>query len=442
MKRIRVTKEEPKKEFVQLATSASPSGTVDKRSIAIESKDKRREAVVTKDQLEALFRLDGLTFRIVRKYVEKMVGNGYLIQGGSNEGRQLCQEFADDVDLKSVLSVVIQDIFVTGNGTGWLELGYTKDGTDIVAVRLINPKSDIGFRKDADKNVIYDNTLRPEAINLGGKLGFPVMSWEENAIVKGNQVVWTPSNDNEDGRDRIAYFKLIDVGEDEEGLSPLEPVYKAALIRLNLEDTVGNAAFRGSAVAAYVGLEGGNPLEITDEMLNDVKDKLLQVDQDTVWAFRRDVALENFPQPEIDKFERLMYYFADMQSSGSGIGISLILQPLDRGFRGDVSVAKEEFLDSVTLYQDLLAKQVRDQLFKRLMKAKGKDPRKAPYIKFKSKDSGIALSQSRRLSTYARYKLLTPDTDLETWIRDNEGLPHKPEGSEPVVDEEETNEDE
>ncbi len=393
------------------------------RSITLRDENRRKGSTVSKGSLELLYRMDGLTFRIVQKYVEKMVGGGYVIKGGSDASRLACENLANDINLKYLLSEIVRDIFVTGNGTAWTEIGYNEDGTDILVIKMINPKSGITFVKDDKDNVLYDRNLRPVGFKLGGTLGFPKMEWYENEIKVEEEVVWTPSKPGEDGRDRIAYWKLVGVGEEEEGMSPLEPGYKASIVRLNLEDTVGNAAFRSLAVMAIVG-DKDQPLEsVTDAQLDAVKNKLRELDQDTVWAFRRNVEISKFPMPDITGYEELMYYFADLASSGSGIGISLILQPAARGYRGDIEIKQEEFMDSVKIFQQALETQIKEFLFKRLLRAKGHSTKNMPYIKLIGKESGIALSTSRRLSTYARYGILTPDPELEDWIRENEGLP-------------------
>jgi len=290
----------------------------------------------------------------------------------------------------------------------------------------LNPKSGIDFIRDDDGYVLYDDNLRPVGYQLGGDRGYPSMEWREKTITVNDEIVWRkPPNSNQDGRDRIGLFKLIDRGEGELGMSPLEPEYKAAIIRLNLEDTVGNAAFRSNALVAYVGEEGQDPNIVTDEQLDSVKNELLDVDEDTVWAFRRNVELDTFPSPDVSDFERLLYFFADMHASGAGVGVGLILQPTTRGYRGDVEIKRLELQDSIDLFKSILQHQIREIFFKRLLKAQGQSPKNAPKIVLLSRDEGIALSKARRISTLARYNLITPDPKLEEYLRKLEDLPSR-----------------
>jgi len=393
------------------------------RSLRLVGPEKRREPSVSKEQLELLYRIDGLTFRVVQKYIEKMLGAGYYLKGGSERAREICQEFCERIDIIFILGEIIRDIFVTGNGTAWTELGYTPDGRDIIEVKLINPKSGIDFIRDTQDAILYDTDLRPIGFELGGVLGYPKIKWTKDAIEEEGKIVWRPTRKEEDGRDRIAYFKLVGVGEEELGMSPLEPGYKAALTRMNLEDTVGNTAFRAASVVAYVGAKEEDPRAIPDEVINQVSKELQDIDQFSIWAFRRNVELTSFPIPRVTDFERLMYYFADLQASSTGIGLALILQPLERGYRGDIEIAREEFRESVRLFQKILSYQVKENFFKRLLKARGIPLEETPNFVLRERERGIALSTARRLSAYARYKLITPDPNLESWIREQEGLP-------------------
>lgn len=414
----------PKKEQT-LAVSGGPNRQVgaDMRTSLLKDSNKRITSTVTKENLELLYRIDGLTFRIVQKYKEKMLGKGYMIKEGTEEARKLCTKFCESVYLIRVLDQIINDIFVTGNGNAWTELGYSKDGTNILKLRTVNPKSGIDYIRSPEADILYDKNIDPIGYEMAGQYGYPTMKWTEHSISAGQEIIWRPTSETDDGRDRIAHWTLINNGENGDGISPLEPTYKACMIRMNLEDTIGNAAFRSLGLAAYVGSATEDPMTISDEQLDDVKNKLQSVDQDTVWAFRRNVQLSAFPIPDIQNYERLLYYMADLHASCAGIPIGLILEPASSATKGDIEVKESEFMDSVVDFQDILAVQVRENIFKRILKANGKPEDSAPYIKFNVKETSMALSTARRLSTYARYNLLTPSTDLEAWIREQESLP-------------------
>lgn len=424
VKKTITSEEKPPVKAQELAVSGSPTKVVDAgmRTALLKDTTKRVQSTVTKENLELLYRIDGLTFRIVQKYKEKILGYGYVLKDGTAESRKLCDAFCKNIGLSEIMDQVINDIFVTGNGNAWTELGYSKDGLSIVKLKTINPKSGMDYIRNADGDIEYDNTITPVGYQMTGSFGYPEMKWYKSHIEAENKTVWTADAD-EDGRDRIAHWTLITNGETCEGISPLEPVYKACMIRMNLEDTVGNAAFRSMSLAAYVGSENEDPMTVTDEQLDGVKNKLQSIDQDTVWAFRRNVELKDFPIPDIRNYERLLYYLADLQSSGAGIPLSLILEPADASSRGEMTDKKSELMDSVKNFQSILSLQIRENLFKRLLRTKNKPEESAPFIRFNITEPTMALSTARRLSTYARYGLLTPSIDVEQWIREQENLP-------------------
>jgi len=219
-------------------------------------------------------------------------------------------------------------------------------------------------------------------------------------------------------------FKLIGLGEDEYGLSPLAPGYKAALVRLNIEDVIGNISFRKSSIVAKLGDENQPPESVTDEQLKTIQDQLRQADSYNVFTFRRNVDIGEFPTPDIKELSTPLYYLADLYCSGLGVKLGLILQPPQGSYRGDIEIAREEFRESVVVQlRKSLEKQIRDKFFKRFLKARGYDPLNAPYIEFIPKQGRLGLEKSRRIATYARRGLIKYDPLLEKYIRELEGLP-------------------
>ncbi len=421
---IRKTIKEPPIREEHILVSGRPTSNVSiLRSQSIFDPDKRKETEVSKSQLEALYHRDPLTFRIVQKYIEEIIGSRFIIDGGGDAEREAVLALLNRVDIMYLGSEIVRDIFVTGAGNAWCELGYNKAGNNIITIRLINPKSGIDFIRDEKDDIKYEDDLKPTGYKLG-HLGFPDIEWKKNEISIRGEITWRATG-NQDGRDRIAHFKLVGIGEYELGLSPIAPGYKIALIRLNIEDVVGNAAFRSGSVVAKVGVEGEDPMTVTEEHLDQVKGELEDIDQDTIWAFRRNVDLGGFPVLDIKGMENVLYYFADLQCGGTGIKLPIILQPLQRGFRGDIEVALEEFKDgAVPIFRHTLEYQIREKIFKRLCAAKrGLDPNKAPSIRFIPRQGRIALAASRRIASYARRGLIRYDPVLEKFIRDTEGLP-------------------
>ena len=420
--RKKIIRKLPEKEIVELKQMILSGAPGEIRSRTIEEPEKRKEAPVTKDELETLYLIDGLTGRIVDKYIEKMLSGGYILKGDPEICKEI-EEWCEQIDLKYLLGEIIRDIFITGNGNAWCELGYTENGKDITTIVMINPKN-IDYLRDDQNKILYDTDLRPKGFKLGTDLSRPLIIWEKDKItIKGEEEKIIRMPPGQDGRDRIAHFKLIGLGEYELGISPIARSFKAALIRLNMEDLVGNIAFRSGAVVARVGTEEQSPDEISDEVLENTKNTLAEsLDQKTIYAFRRNIELDTFPVPKLDAYTDLLWYFAGLYSGSAGIKLPLILETR-RGYRGDIEVAQLEFLDTLKWYQERLAHQVREFFFKRLLKARGRDPKKAPKIEFLLQDPRINLSKARRLATYARRGLLRWDPELELYIRKLEGLP-------------------
>jgi len=384
----------------KLSTTRKINTLAQSRSTLLSQLEERRKSTVSKTELEALYHIDGLTFRMVNKYVDSMIGPGFYF-----EGRKYIVDIVDDwarrVRLKRRLEEIIKDIFVTGCGNAWVNLGYTEDSKDIPILRIINPKTNIDYLRDSKThNVLLDKDNLPIGFKQERSLMGHEVTWTKDKITVGGESKW--SSTTEDGRDRIAHFKLFGLGESYLGMSPLESIYRDAVIRLNLTDNIGETGFRGGAIIGYVGADDPNATPVPDKEIDKLADDLTNISHQDIFVFQRNrVKLDTMPIPDLKGREDLVYYFVDVQCAGIGIPLTLLLEP-KRAFKGEVEFKAMEFEKAVEALQEKLAEQVEDQLISRMLKARGIDPSKTPVMKFRSFQPAMRLSRSRRLGKYVK----------------------------------------
>jgi len=255
--------------------------------------EERIQTTVDKASLEKLYHIDGYTFRLVQDHVDWIVGPGYYLEGDTED--KVFLEWCNRMHLTRILKEIIKDIFVTGAGNAWVELGYSEDGKDILGLRMINPKTDMDYIRDAStKNVLLDDTGRPIGFVQNQGL-YGKVEWRKDRIVVNDKIVWTPKWNGDDGRDRIAHFTLFRLGESYLGMTPLESAYKQAIIRLNIEENVGESAFRSGGILATVGTPDKPPESIPDKWVDDVVKELENVTHKTIFGFKPNVRIDRFP---------------------------------------------------------------------------------------------------------------------------------------------------
>jgi uncharacterized coiled-coil protein SlyX len=245
------------------------------------------------------------------------------------------------------------------------------------------------------------------------------IEWRKDRIIIGQEEI--KLDKDQDGRDRISHFKLWGLGESFLGCTPLEPVYRQAVIRLNISRNAGEGAFRSEGLIITVGDENMTP---TNEQLDDVVEKFEEIETNTIFGFkyRPRVKVERLPSPELAGRDTLLYYFADAFATGMGKPLSLLMEPKQGR---DVATEQKhiEWENKIIALQDRLAEQVRDKIFYRYMKIKNIPYEKLDRVIFKTNMSTIKMAKARRIATLARRGLIRYDPELEKRLRELEDLP-------------------
>jgi len=383
--------------------------------------EERIKSTVSSSQLETLFHSDGLTFREVYDYVDFIVGPGFYFEGDPKLVR-ICDEWSDLVRLKRILEECVKDILVGGAGNAWVELGYNERGSDILALRILNPKTMDYIRDDASKNVLIDDDGEPLGYRRI-KDQINEMEWRKDRITRDGGVIWR-APPGQDGRDRIAHFKLFGIGESYLGQSPLETAYKQAIIRLNLEDNVGEGGYRSGGIVAYVGNEKfpkPSP-NIIDKIVEDLRNVTTQ----SVFGFPHFVKLDRLPSPDLSGRDELILYFASIQSIAMGIPITRHLHTTSGRLAAKVSADMNlDFEQRIASLQDRLAEQVREKLLFRMLKARRLVSKynEVPKMIFRSKAPHLLEKLVNMLSRLGRRDLVRRDPELEKRVREELGLP-------------------
>ena len=402
---------------------ASPISLQDRQAQMWSYLEERVTSTVSKEKLELLYHIDGLTFLVVNDYITYIVKPGFYFVGDNEELIDVCEEWAEDVHLLDIMEEIVRDILVTGAGNGWCELGYTEDSSDIVMLRVINPKTNIDYIRDPQtKSVLLDESFRPVGFRQEKNIFGEAVEWRKDRITKDGKVVWRPKRPDDDGRDRIAHFKLFGLGESYLGQSPLEAVYKQAIIRLNLEELIGEGSFRSGGIVAYVGESGKPP--VPDAEIDKIVNALRSVTTQTIFGFRHNVRIERFPAPDLRDTEELARYFAAVQTAGMGAPLGRYI-PEAAGNRRVLELLNMDFEFRMAALQDKLASQMREKLFYRMLKARGlvKKLSEVPKVVFRKKMPITLGERSSTISRYARRGLMTWDPELEKEMREELGLP-------------------
>ena len=371
------------------------------------AKLQERKPTIPKDKLQTLYETDPIVFRAIRKYVDA-IASDYFLEGGDEEERKKLDKWIREKGFLFKIQDAIVDIFLCADA--WWEL-IPKYSIKDLDIKPLNPKN-VDFIRDTNGNVELDENGKPKGIIQQTYL--EEIYWYKNKVeTKSGKILL--ESETEDLRERIVNLNLFKYGESFTGYTPLLPVYKSAIIRLNMSDMIGESAFRGGGLVVYI---SGKPSQQT---LDNLKKDLKNITTRNIFIFEDKIKLENIPIPDLSGRERLVYYYADEVAGGLGVPLCLMLSgaSMQAREREQMSV---DFELSIKPLQERLAYQIREKVFKKLWKIWGCKG-EVPYIKFAERTPFAKLTRSRTIATLARRRLITYDPELEMRIRQELDLP-------------------
>lgn len=353
---------------------------------------------------EILYRLDPLVWAGVNK-ITRLVASAKIYFSSGNEDDIVAMEmFIDQIRLRTILPMMIKDIFIYGYGVAEI---VRKDGK-IDHLAQIDPKS-FDYIRISGSNYIERN----EDGSIKGYV---------QKIVGQEDKIFTP--------EEVVIVRFYVLGEECLGLTPIEPVYKSAWIKLNLEEALGEAIYRhgyplyfyklGTAEAEEKGFE------VTPEKVKEAKEYLKDL------ATASELVLPWWIEPgRLDARTRiadlsgfLQYLSAEIMA---GLEVPKVYGTTTENIQANVAQESLDFEKTVKTMQEALTEQIDTQLFRQFREETKSFEYPYPRLTFTEYSEETKMFKSRRLAQYAKYNLLTADDILENDIRRLEGLtPRKP----------------
>ena len=376
---------------------------------------------IEKNKLEQMYISNPVVFNSINKIVQIMMAAGYSIIG-EDESVKVITEFLDSVgeiggeyDWDTLLETIVKHCSIYGNA--WIEKIYNKAGTRIVDLDFIDPKK-MDYARDSNQKIVLDKFNRP----VGYVQTLPMDIDVENKIEPPEGVV-LPSNSIFIPPERIIHFQLYTVGDGFDGIGLIEPIYKTAIRKLNMEQALANSWWL-TGFPLKKGKVGDINHEPTEEQLKRMAESIKNLDYKSsiVLPYYADVEILEAKRPE--RLKEQLNYFIDQEITGLGMPKAFATGLGEETNRA--TLARQEYLLKLSL-KDIttrIARTITTKLFKPL--AEMNKMKSYPTLKWGEIAIEELDSKSKRLIAYAQAGIIRPDKDLETYIRKVEGLPEKP----------------
>ena len=322
--------------------------------------DERTKRKAKLREFMKLYENDSITFALVNFLTHRIVPSFSFV--GDDKAVEKLNDWAKRTYFKRVLEDMTMDMILCGGA--WVEAVWSS--IEIDKFKIINPDK-MDFIRDNSDNTIYDENGEPLGYiqDFNGIFRY----WYKDKITNGSTNIFVAPA-GIDLRKKLRYYKLKSYGDSELGISLIQPNYRAAIIRTNIEDMVGEAAFRGGGLVAYI--DGELPPDVRKNLRIDLQN----IKSKNIFLLSKKIQLDNVPIPELNEREMLIYLFADIQCGGMGVPLEMILQGVKMSGRQSGITDKTSDLEiRVMSYQERLAEQINEYIIQPLLdhwKIKGK----------------------------------------------------------------------
>lgn len=373
-----------------------------RKSISLEERIPRNETLMKRNEI--LYRLDPLVWAGVNKLTRLIASPQIYFTGAKEEDVVAMEMFLDRIGLRLLLPSLIKDIFIYGYGVAEIE----KDAKGrILKLSQIDPKT-------------FDY-IREERMNY--------IARNPDGTIRGYIQKIIGEEEKEFSPDRIILLRFYLLGEECLGLSPLEPVYKASWIKLNLEEALGEAVYRHGFPIYWFKIGGPEAyqkgFEVTPAKIKEAKQYLkdLSTANELIIPWWIEPGRLEARSRISDLSEFLQYLSAEIMS---GLEIPKIYGTATEEIQANVAQETLDFEKTIKTFQVILAEQLETQLFSQYRKVEAKRIEfPFPKLNFTEHSEETKMFRARRLAQYSKYNLITPDENLETDIRKIEGLTPK-----------------
>jgi len=370
------------------------------------------------EDLEKRYKDDPIIYNSINVRTQTIMAPGYHLIGDKNDVSTVIDFFdsvgasGGNLEWNEILTRIFQHQFMYGRA--WTELIPNVENTELVDVDIIDPKK-MDYLRDASNNIALDNYSNPVGYvenlgwsnnNNGSRLHPPAPY-----VLQSGQIFFPP--------ERVIQYIYNTMGDGFEGIGLIEPVYRASTRRDDAESAWANSPIFPMLVSK-IGNESHEP---TKQHLQSALDELSVSKKRSVFTYPYWVELNMLqakqPEKVIDQFKH--YEEAEI----AGLGLAKAFAKWEGGETNRDTLARQEFMLKISLKNTAFktCKMIEKRIFGAMVNYG--QIKKAPLMVWNE----IALqeldSKAERIVKYLSSGALTPDTDLEDYIRKVERLPDK-----------------
>ena len=383
----------------------------------LSSKTTPELARVSLFDLEKRYKDDPIIYNSVNVRTQTVMAPGYHLLGNKDDVATVIEFFNNvgktggNLEWNEILTRIFQHQFIYGRA--WTELIPNVENTELVDIDIIDPKK-MDYLRTSDNKIALDQFSNPVGYveNLGWGVEMQSRFYPpEPYSLQAEQIFFPP--------DRVVQYLYNTMGDGFEGIGLIEPIYKASTRRDDAESAWANSPIFPMLVSK-IGNESHEP---TKQHLQSALDELSVSKKRSVFSYPYWVELNMLQAKQPEKIIDQFKHYEDAEIAG--LGLAKAFAKWEGGETNRDTLARQEFMLKISLKNTAYktCKMIEKRVFGAMVKYG--QIKTAPLMVWNE----IALqeldSKADRIVKYLSAGALTPDTDLEDYIRKVERLPDK-----------------
>lgn len=339
-------------EFANREANFAVSEIGSPKSLAVSEQDQIQDALrVPRRELENIYLTDPQAFNTINKSRQLIMAAGYKLESLKKGVQSKYDDFFDNIgkigmrtNLHQMLSYIHHDKLLFGSA--YVERIYDRDQTEILDLKMIDPKL-MDFARDAENIIVVDRNQNPVGYVMDvGILDNKYMgdiipdSTNENPIrgqivLKGTEIFLLAF--------RIAHFRMFPFGNRFESIGIIEPAFQDIIRKHKIEDATANS-IHNTASYPIVGYVGDNQRAASQTLMNSTLEAMQNLSHSRYMVFQHPTKLETLEVKHSEQISETLRYFRGNQSAASGMALGFSVGVSGEANRGTLST-QQRMLD-------------------------------------------------------------------------------------------------
>jgi len=377
---------------------------------------------VAANELEQSYISDPVYFNSINKSTQMIMAAGYEWVGEDNIIKKFIKFFeqigkvGENITFNEMLDSIFKYQMIYGNA--YVELVFDKrTQSKVVDLTLIDPKR-MDYAKNNSKEIVVDEIGKPVGYVLKVPYGYSIRSkgdaipekYKSEISVENNEIFILPK--------RICHFKLYTYGDRFYGLGMIEPSYKSALYKKNIEEAQANSIYQRGQYPVIASV-GDEQHEATPQDVKTVLDNLSKMKHDRYMAFQHWIKVSPLEVRQSDITESTLEYLRLNQTASLGMPMAFAIGAGEKTNRATLT-NQQKFLE-FTL-NDIVSKTIstmKKYIFTPI--SIYNNITGVPDIKWGDIQAEERNAKAERINSYVKNGILSAD-EVKDFAKNSEGI--------------------